>query len=299
MKRLAVLGVAALLLAACPQAEEEPTPAVSPTPTPAAEGGTFNVIAMAHSTGETPRGADVPMQAEPWDGESEGTFSYSAISCADDAPINDISTNLATFNSKLEDSRSPASTRMHPIEFQVTEVTEDGEGQLEGTIALTVCQPRPGAVTDDVADDQRDRIDFDWTADFQRTSPEEVAFRGTFDITGGTGIYQDLTGSGDIAGYVMCLGDVECADVDEYRDIQIAMVGSYDHPQLDEAVIQVTETATPTPTATVTATATATATPTATATVTETPEATPTPDESPEESPEESPTPTATATPTP
>ncbi len=292
MKRLAVLGVAALLLAACPQAEEEePTPAV--TPTPAAEGGTFNVIAMAHSTGTTPRGADVPMEANPWDGESEGTFSYSAIACADDAPINDISTNLATFNSKLEDSRSPASTRMHPIEFQVTEVTEDGEGQLEGTIALTVCQPRPGAVTDDVPDEQRDRIDFDWTADFQRTSPEEVAFRGTFDIRGGTGIYQDLTGSGDIAGYVMCLGDVDCADVGEYRDIQIAMVGSYDHPQLDQPVIEVTVTATPTVTAT--ATATATVTPTATATVTETPETTPTP----EETPEESPTPTATPTPTP
>jgi hypothetical protein len=238
---IATAGVLALAATACPEEENDQAAEVEEDgEAPAAdtdfEGDWFNVIAMAHSSPQTPQGWDVPLETSPWDGESTGTFSYSSIACADDAPINNISTNLTTFNSRLPESRSPASTRLHPIEFEVTDEVEDGTGEFTGTVEMVACQLRAGVVPEDdeMADEDRDRIIFEFDADFERTAPEEIRYTGTFTISEGTGEYEGLTGDGEIGGYIMCLGPDDCADFGEFRDIQVAMIGTYDHPDLDD-----------------------------------------------------------------
>lgn len=242
LRLIAVFGVLVLVLSACAESDggdtgDDASPSDTTTQTSTElEGDLFNLIAMAHSSPTTPQGWDVPIETSPWDGESTGTFSYSSIACADDAPINNVSTNLTTFNSRLPESRSPASTRLQPIEFEVTEEVEGGTGQFDGRIDLVACQLRAGVTPEDdtTDDEQRDSITFEFEADFERTASEEVRYTGTFTITEGTGEYEGISGEGHIGGYLMCLGPDDCADFGEFRDVQVAMIGSYDHPNLDD-----------------------------------------------------------------
>jgi uncharacterized protein affecting Mg2+/Co2+ transport len=245
---IALVAALGLLLTACPEQEEvAEEPAEDQADEPGDEevepgapdedfgGDWFNVIAMAHTSPVTPQGWDVPLETTPWDGQSEGTFSYSSIACADDAPINNISTNLTTLNTRLPESRSPASTRLHPIEFEVAD-WQNGAGSIEGTVTMVACQLRAGLTPEDeeVPDEEKDRIVFSFTGDVERTAAEEIRYTGTFEITDATGQYEGMTGEGQIGGYIMCLGPDDCADFGEFRDIQVAMVGTYDHPDLDE-----------------------------------------------------------------
>jgi hypothetical protein len=206
-------------------------------PDPVAEGtydDGFNLIAMAHSSPETVRGLTIEIETEPWDGESEGgPFSFASAPCSQDAPINNVSTNLTSLNTRLDGSRSPASTRLHPLEFEVTSIDDDGTGELEGTISLTVCQPRFGVTPDPdpVPDDEKDRIVFDFEATFERHTVEEISWAGTFEVREATGPYEGLRAEGRIAGYFMCLGPDPCAQRGELRDAQVAMIGTYDPPE--------------------------------------------------------------------
>lgn len=184
-------------------------------------GGDFNLLAMVHTTPYLDHDLG-PQNPVPWDGaEQGGPFRYAGIPCSGNAPVNNISTNLTTYNSRLPGSRSPASTRSHPLEFTV-------EGpKLHGTLELTACGLRGGPTTDGVADTQRNRIFFTWEANYEQTSPEEVTWSGTFQITGGTGVYEDLRGYGRVSGYFFCFAPAGCESLDEFRDGQYAMTGKY------------------------------------------------------------------------
>jgi hypothetical protein len=196
----------------------------------------FNLIAMAHSSPETVRGLTIEVETTPWDGASTGgPYSFASAPCHEDAPINNVSSNLPSFNTRLEGSRSPASTRLHPIEFDVLTL-EDGRGELQGRIELTVCQPRFGvtpepAEADVPPDEEKDRIFIRFTAVVDLPTPEEATYHGDFTISGGTGVYDGLEGGGEIAGYFMCLGPDTCEDLGEFRDAQVAMIGSYTAPE--------------------------------------------------------------------
>jgi hypothetical protein len=199
--------------------------------------GAFSLVQMVHTT-SAPSGSAVPIPAVPWNGTSGGgPFRYSGIACNGNAPVNNIATDLTTYNMRLPGSRAPASTRMHPLQFTATPQA-DGRFRLEGSVSLTVCQLRggPTADPDPVPDPSKDRITFDWTATAQRTSPEEVRWQGSFTITGGTGVYQDLTGRGDIAGYFFCFAAEGCSGLGQYRDAQLTMLGTYADPTVPAGV---------------------------------------------------------------
>lgn len=137
--------------------------------------GSFGLAAMAH-TPNWPSNTEVL----PWDGTSEGEFVYRAIPCSGNAPMNNISSNLPTYNSLIRDSRSPASTRAQPFRFKVE------NGAMTGSINLTVCKLGPGPTNDGKDDAKRDHIAIDFTARADRRTGEETIFSGTFTISGGT-----------------------------------------------------------------------------------------------------------------
>ena len=183
--------------------------------------GTFGLAAMVH-TPDWPNNA----QVTPWDGKSDGEFVYRAIPCAGNAPMNNISSNLPTYNGLIPSSRSPASTRSHPFKFNVK------ADQMTGSIALTVCKLAPGPTNDGRPDIERDRINIEFTATATRSTPEEATFSGTFVIPGGTGRYEKLTGSGTIRGYFMCFDPKGCVEGNKgmLRDMQYVLEGRFNDP---------------------------------------------------------------------
>lgn len=250
-RAVAVLGALSVLLAAC-EGDVDQT-AAPPDDTDVGAGdageplvevgddvvrGAFSGVAMVHQT--TYGGADVEEETDAWDGSAEpgGPYSYAAIPCNQDAPVNNISSDLPTFNTLIEGSRVPSSMRAHPMEFEVVE-GDDGDARLEGTIEFTVCQLRPGVTPDPdpVPDDEKYQIELTWSADFDETTDEQITWRGEFEIVGGTGIYEDLTGEGTIAGYFLCFDPDGCSSLGEYADGQFSFMGTYEVPAdvLDEA----------------------------------------------------------------
>jgi hypothetical protein len=183
--------------------------------------GSFGLAAMVH-THNWPANAEV----SPWDGRTNGSFTYRAIPCAGNAPMNNIGTNLPTYNGLIPGSRSPASTRSHPFRFTVE------QGAMTGAIALTVCQLAPGPTTDGRPDAERERIDIAFTATADRRTGEETIFSGSFRITGGTGRYAQLTGGGTIRGYFMCFDPRGCVGGNEgrLRDMQYVLEGTFRDP---------------------------------------------------------------------
>lgn len=242
---LSITGVVltTIALGSCSSGDTESSAGGSGATTSAAEAAApaaefedrFNLIGMAHTSPGTARGLPIEVETTPWDGkETGGPFSFASAPCSADAPINNVSTNLTSLNTRLEGSRSPASTRLHPLEFEV-ESLEDGKGQLRGSIDLTVCQPRFGVTPPDdpTPDPERDRIRFTFTADFVQPTPEETTWQGEFTIESGTGAYEGIEGSGRIGGYFMCLGPDRCAQLGGFRDAQVSMIGAYRAPGTD------------------------------------------------------------------
>jgi hypothetical protein len=201
--------------------------------------GSFSMLEMAHTTAYEGTDVEEEQQPNPWDGgvEVEGPYRYAAIPCNENAPLNNISGDLPTFNTLVPGSRVPASTRAHPLEFEVVE-GDDGETELQGTLELTVCQLRPGVTPDPdpTPDPEKERIRFEWSARADEATEESIVWRGTFDIVGGTGPYEELSGEGEIAGYFFCFAPEGCAELGEFRDVQFAMNGTYQVPS--EAVEQ-------------------------------------------------------------
>jgi predicted small secreted protein len=194
--------------------------------------GSFSMVAMAHTTEYA--GADVEEgEPNPWSGAPApgGPYRYAAIPCSENAPVNNISSDLPSFNTMIPGSRVPASTRSHPFEFEVVE-DDDGDLRLEGTIEMTVCQLRSGVTPDPdpVPDADKDRIRFEFSADFDEATAESTVWRGTFEIVGGTGPYEELRGQGQIAGSFFCFAPEGCEGLGELRDLQYSLIGTYRVP---------------------------------------------------------------------
>ena len=189
--------------------------------------GRFHLLGMAH-TADWPDRKDVA----PWDGESEGEYLYRAIPCSGNAPVNNLSSNLPSYNSLIPGSRSPASTRSHPFRFKVM------NKRMSGSIDLTVCKLAPGPTDDATADADRDRICISFQADSKRQAAGEVVFSGSFSITGGSGRYLQLSGEGSIQGSFMCLhptGEAGSARPTMLRDLQYALMGTFADPTFERA----------------------------------------------------------------
>ena len=186
--------------------------------------GSFGLAAMVH-TPDWPNNAEVL----PWDGKSSGEFVYRAIPCSGNAPMNNISSNLPTYNALIPGSRSPASTRSHPFKFTVR------DGKMNGTIQLTVCKLGPGPTQDQIADSARPRIDITFQADASYRTGEETVFSGAFKVAGGTGRYEKLTGAGTIRGYFMCFDPKGCPEGNKgyFRDMQYVLEGKFSDPSFN------------------------------------------------------------------
>lgn len=194
--------------------------------------GNFSMVIMAHS-GESPGGFDVG-EAVPWDGESAGDFSYFSIGCEGDAPVNNIASDLPSYGARAEDSRVPVSMRAHPIEFTAAEAEEGFE--VSGRMTATVCKLGPGPTVDDeVPDNEKPQIHFDLSGTAETVSDEATTFDGTFEIVGGTDRYEELSGSGEITGYMFCFAPQGCRGGTR-EDSQFVLRGEYTHPdpQLDD-----------------------------------------------------------------
>lgn len=194
--------------------------------------GHFSLFNMVHTTQY--QGQDLgTKEPQPWSGarKAGGPFIYAGIACSGNAPVNNISTDLTTYNSRLPASRSPASTRSHPFKFRVVR-NDDGHLRLRGRITFTVCQLRggPTPTPDPVPDAEKPKIYVGWNAKFRKRSAEEVSWWGSFRIRGGTGMYEDLTGAGEITGYFFCFAPEGCETLGEFRDGQYTMSGSFADP---------------------------------------------------------------------
>ena len=190
--------------------------------------GEFSLQGMAHqSTAQFPKLFNV----KPWDGGSLGRFSYRSIPCTGNAPVNNISSDLPSYNTRVAGSRAPSSTRLHNLSFRVVE-GKNGKVML-GTVSIVACQLRGGPTPnpDPISDEVKPRIRVTWRASFTRNNAESVRFKGTFKLVGGTERYADITGGGSIAGYLFCFAPAGCAGTGgSFQDAQVSIQGDYRDP---------------------------------------------------------------------
>ena len=120
--------------------------------------------------------------------------------------------------------------RAHPFGFRVRQYK--GRWEMQGAATFTVCKlgsgPTPG--DDPVPDEAKPKIRIGFRVQFKRENTELVRWTGRFRIEGGTGRYEDLTGSGQISGYFACFGEPGCGTGGVYRDGQMVLRGTYSDP---------------------------------------------------------------------
>ena len=229
LRRALPAAALVLPLAVMPAVASDPTNSHAQTTQPGIR-GSFSMQQMFHTASAQ---FGVLPNVRPWDGRSRSStsFVYRGIPCTGQAPVNNIATNLATYNNRIRGSRSPASTRFHPFAFKVQRTRRGTE--MIGRITMTVCQLRNGPTPnpDPVPDERKPKIRFAFRAEFKRQNVEEVRFAGTFRILGGTQRYNDLSGSGRLSGYLFCFAPQGCtANGSRFSDGQISMQGRYADP---------------------------------------------------------------------
>jgi hypothetical protein len=227
VKSLAAVGALSI---AVPLAGADARPTAQSAQSSQGVRGSFSLQQMFHTSSS--QFGNLP-GVRPWNGRSrsDSSFVYRGIPCTGQAPVNNIASNLPTYNGRILGSRSPASTRFHPFRFRVQRTRRGTE--MLGQITMTVCQLRNGPTPnpDPVADPRKPKIRFSFRARFQRQNVEELRFDGTFRILGGTGRYDDLTGSGSISGYLFCFAPQGCNGTGRrFLDGQVSMQGRYADP---------------------------------------------------------------------
>ncbi len=192
--------------------------------------GKFSLIMMVHTTSSS--FGDLP-GVNPWDGRTRpGTrYVYRSIPCSGMAPVNNISSDLPSYNTRVKDSRVPSSMRAHPFSYRL--VKEDGKWYMAGRITFTVCKLGSGPTPPDdpITDADKPKIKVSFKARFVRVGGETLRWNGRFKLRGGTGRYEDLSGSGEIAGYFLCFAEPGCvASGGKYYDAQMVLHGDYEDP---------------------------------------------------------------------
>lgn len=192
--------------------------------------GRFSLVMMVHTNASA---GNFNVDTTPWNGDlrNGALYTYRSIACTGNAPVNNISSDLPSYNTRVPGSRAPSSMRAHPLYMRLSE-TKRG-WLMRGSIEFTVCQLRSGPTRSDdpVPDADKPKIRVRYTARFSRTTQESTRWEGTFKIVGGTQRYEGLRGSGNIAGYFFCFQPEGCAaNQGNYADGQFVMHGSYSDP---------------------------------------------------------------------
>ena len=191
--------------------------------------GNFSLVMMVHQQSLS-AGGQLP-GVRPWDGRARAgvRYAYRSIPCSGNAPVNNLASDLPSYNGRVRGSRFPQSMRAHPLSFSLRR--RRGRWEMLGGIRFTVCKQAPGptANPDPVPDESKPRIDVVFRATFRRYNAETLHWNGTFRLRGGTGRYADLTGSGAISGYFACFGERGCpgSGNSTFQDGQMTLQGTY------------------------------------------------------------------------
>lgn len=192
--------------------------------------GSFSLVMMIHTSSSS---AGALPGANPWNGTYRpgSGFVYRSIPCSGNAPVNNLASDLPSYGTRVAGGRAPASMRAHPFGFRVRQYR--GRWEMQGAVTFTVCKlsSGPTPADDPVPDEAKPKIRIGFRVNFKRENDELVRWTGRFRIEGGTGRYEDLTGSGQIAGYFACFGDQPCTSRGGvYTDGQMVLNGTYSDP---------------------------------------------------------------------
>lgn len=191
--------------------------------------GSFSLVMMVHTVSSTY--GTLP-DTNAWNGtyRAGSDFRYRSIPCTGNAPVNNLASDLPSYGGRVAGSRLPSSMRAHPFGFRVRQYK--GRWEMQGAVTFTVCKlgSGPTPAGDPVPDEAKPKIRIGFRVQFKRESTEAVRWTGRFRIEGGTGRYEGLTGSGQIAGYFACFGEPGCGDGGVYRDGQMVLTGTYSDP---------------------------------------------------------------------
>lgn len=211
MKRL-------MLLAALVAASAFAAPGIAPAQNERggkdkASGG-IDVTVHTHTSGlGGPGGAALLAETDPLSFPiTEESFSYASVPCETSVPFNDVALE---FNPDYPGIDDPASARFL-VEGEVTDVHRSGKmATAEGTITMFLCENGQ----------EGDQVEFAYDGRLHVRSDNLAEFRGTFDIVGGTGRFEDIDGQGSMHGRLTCLPSVleragaeSCADYGAFTD---------------------------------------------------------------------------------
>lgn len=202
-----------------------------------AASGKFSLIMMVHTLGSVPE-YTVPATT-PWSGALQpgASFSYRSIPCTGNAPVNNIASDLPSYNTRVAGSRAPSSMRAHPFEFRLVRVpvkkgSKRKVWEMQGRITFTVCKLAGGPTPnpDPIPDADKPKIFMTFRARFTRVTAESMQWAGTVKLVGGTQRYEGLKGSATVGGYFFCFAAEGCAAKGAYQDGQMSMHGTYVDP---------------------------------------------------------------------
>jgi hypothetical protein len=188
-------------------------PAVAKPPT--SDGGASGNISLtvhAHSSQFTD--TLFPTSPLPFPVTEQSSGTYSSIPCSRPAPFNDTALDFTPDYPGIED---PASVR-HFVEVTLTP-TKGNQGTVEGEITTILCLD---------GQESGNRIFFSFEGTYKQAGGA-IRVDGTFEITGGTGIFADITGEGTISGEITCF-NVRCAQRGVYSDLAFALQGTFSDP---------------------------------------------------------------------
>jgi hypothetical protein len=190
----------------------------------------------------TPSGLPTLVETTPleFDFEEGDEFSYASAACEFRLPFNDTSLILRGYPGLQ--SPGPAA---YILEGKVTETNaSDDRGTVEGTLTIIRCAEAGDGGQNEL---EAGRIFVEYEAKITKKSPNNLPLRGgTFRITGGTGIFDDISGRGSFKGRLTCLpgtldndgvppGTDNCAELGVFSDAAFNLRGSYSDPTVPSA----------------------------------------------------------------
>ncbi len=212
-----------------------------------ARGGFAVQEGRAHSSQfGTPSGLPTLVETTPldFDFEEGDEFSYASAACEFRLPFNDASLLLRGYPGLQPGLQSPGPAA-YILEGTVTETNaSDDRGTVEGTLTIIRCAE---AGDGGQAELEAGRIFVEYEAKITKKSPNNLPLRGgTFRITGGTRIFDDISGRGSFEVRLTCLpgtldndgvppGTDNCAELGVFSDAAFNLRGSYSDPTVPSA----------------------------------------------------------------
>lgn len=184
---------------------------------PASDGASGNISLTVHAHSSQFTDTLFPTSPVPFPVTEPSSGTYSSIPCSRPAPFNDTALDFTPDFPGIDD---PASVR-HFVEVELTP-TQGNQGTIEGEITTILCLD---------GEETENQLFITFEGTYKQTAGE-VRFQGTFDIAGGTGVFEDITGEGTITGALTCLPsrDATCAQLGVLSDAVFSLEGSFSDP---------------------------------------------------------------------